>query len=93
MSGSELRWESMNLMTRKRYSIDLKEILFVEWGKQTHNFRKTASAQAPEQHCFSLMSQTTTLDIEASNKTERDLLAQGFTSFIDSLKSKRTASA
>jgi len=89
MSGSELRWESMNLMTRKRYSIDLKEILFVEWGKQTHNFRKTASAQAPEQHCFSLMSQTTTLDIEASNNTETEMVAQGFTSFIDSLKSKR----
>ena len=36
------------------------------------------------------MSQTTTLDIEASNKTERDMLAQGFTAFIDSLKSKRS---
>jgi len=92
LSGSELRWESLDLMTRKRYKLDLNEVLFVEWGKNTHNFHKPTASAALDDHCFSLVSQSTTLDLEVladKGKPERDMLASGFDSIIGALKKQR----
>jgi hypothetical protein len=91
LHANELRWESLNLMTRKRYKLDLADVLFVEWGKQTHNFRKATATDADDKKCLSLVSQSTTLDLECPDQNHRDLLAQGFTQIIDTIKANKAA--
>ena len=66
--GSELRWKALKIFARKRYKIDLKEILLIEWGKKTPNFKKPTTASVKEEKCFSLLTDKITLDLEASSK-------------------------
>ncbi len=39
LHGSELRWRSKKVFSTKSYKIQLREIQFIEWGKQTANFK------------------------------------------------------
>jgi len=78
MSGTELRWNSQKLFSRKKTTLDLKDVLFIELGKQTNNFHLSTANVTGEDLCFSLVSNSSTFDIEASSKVERDALAQGF---------------
>lgn len=43
-------------------------------GKQSTNFLKDGSAQAEPDNCFSLVTDSTTLDLEADSKHDRDTL-------------------
>jgi len=84
--GSEIRWETIPApgMPSKKYKLDLSEVLFVDWGKKTKNLVR---APVEDDVCFSLVSQTSTLDLQVNNKEERDIMALGFTELIEALKS------
>lgn len=73
--GDEVRWRAVK-SAKKRYKLHLKDVIRVEAGKVTANFQK--SRDADESLCFSLVTQKTTLDLEAKTKLERDSLVKGF---------------
>ncbi len=78
LSGSELRWRSKKMFSTKSYKLQLKQIMFIEWGKQTANFKRPTAKDAKSDSCFSLVTENTTYDFETSSKVERDALVQGF---------------
>jgi hypothetical protein len=84
--GTELRWKSAKVFARTQYKVDLREIKFVEWGKQTDTFAKQTSMSASEDMCFSLVTDKVTVDLEASSKVERDALVQGFSLVVGGLR-------
>jgi len=83
MVGNEVRWQAVKT-AQKRYKLNLRDVISVEIGKQTSNFVK--SRIADDDLCFSLVTQKTTLDLEANNKIERDSLVRGFQIALDSLR-------
>ena len=83
MVGNEVRWQAVKT-AQKRYKLNLRDVISVEIGKQTSNFVK--SRIADDDLCFSLVTQKTTLDLEANNKVERDSLVRGFQIALDSLR-------
>lgn len=84
--GTELRWKAAKVFARNQYKIDLRDIKFVEWGKQTSTFLKHPSMGASEDLCFSLITDKVTVDLEASSKVERDALVQGFSLVVSGLR-------
>ena len=81
---TQLSWSSP--VTNKKYAIDLTELKRVDSGKQTANFKKKTSAEANDAHCFSLICQSTTIDIEVPTPQLRDQLVIRFVRIIDKLK-------
>lgn len=75
---STLKWNSAKMFARKKNELQLSRVLFIELGKQTNNFHLASAKVTADDLCFSLVTQDSTLDIEASSKVERDALAQGF---------------
>jgi len=88
LAGNELRWRSKKVMSTKSYKMNLKEIQFIEWGKQTNNFRKPSLKDVKDENCFSLVTVDTTFDFETSSRVERDALVQGFMLAISDLREK-----
>jgi hypothetical protein len=86
MVGNEVRWQAATKTANKRYKLNLRDVIEVEVGKLTSNFLKGRIAD--DELCFSLVTQKTTLDLEANSKLERDSLIQGFKTTLDSLKNK-----
>jgi len=76
LHDDEVRWQAAKT-PQKRYKLNLKQVTFVEEGKNTSNFVKMGRV-AEVDHCFSLLTNNTTLDLEASSKLERDCLVRGF---------------
>jgi len=76
----ELQWSSPT--TNKKYTIRLSELKHAEIGKKTANFQKKSSAEANESNCFSLVCQSTSIDIEAASKETRDRLVDAFNNII-----------
>jgi len=79
--GVELRWYSP--VTGKKFLIEMPGVKYVETGKKTHNFNKQASLDADELRCFSLVCQSTTVDLEAMNERDRDVLVENFHRIIE----------
>lgn len=88
VDGIQLRWHSS--ASGKKYMIELTDVKYVESGKKTHNFRKSASMAASDSHCFSLVCQTTTVDLEAMNNRDRDLLVDNFHNVIERIIADRS---
>lgn len=84
--GTELRWKAAKVFARNMYKIDLRDIKYVEWGKQTNTFQKQVSSAASDDQCFSLVTERVTVDLEASSKVERDALVQGFSLVVSGLR-------
>lgn len=84
--GTELRWKAAKVFARNMYKIDLRDIKYVEWGKQTNTFQKQVSSAASDDQCFSLVTERVTVDLEASSKVERDALVQGFSLVVSALR-------
>ena len=84
--GTELRWKAAKVFARNHYRIDLRDIKYVEWGKQTSTFQKHPSMGAADDLCFSLITDKVTVDLEASSKVERDALVQGFSLVVGGLR-------
>ena len=87
VEGIELRWHST--VSGKKYMIELSDVKYVESGKKTHNFRKPASASAKEGHCFSLVCQATTVDLEVITASDRDILVDNFHNVIERIIADR----
>lgn len=89
VGGSELHWRTVKMFAKKGKQMNLREVLFVNWGKQTNKFHLPGSKIAIDDCCFSLVTAKDTIDFEASSKVERDALAQGFTILLTRFKEKR----
>lgn len=88
-----LRWSVVKSITRRQYSLDLSDVTAVEIG--TRNFTKNAltSTELPhyEDMCFSLTTQTSSLDIQTTSKMEREAMAQGFTMLTDDIRQRSSS--
>ena len=54
----------------KVYSLNLRDALYVEWGKRTTILENTFSKHAIDQHCLSVITNKTTLDLETISKSD-----------------------
>ena len=88
VGGSELHWKTNRIFSKKGKQLNLREVSFVNSGKQTKRFHLPASKNAVDDHCFSLVTAKYTLDFEASSKAERDALVQGFTILMTRFREK-----
>lgn len=90
VGGCELHWKTMKYFAKKGKQLNLREVSFVHWGKQTNKFHLPVSKNAIDDHCFSLVTSKYSVDFEASSKVERDALAQGFTILTTRFKKTMT---
>lgn len=81
--SDEVRWQAVKT-AQKRYKLALKDITFVTAGKTTSNFSR--ARMADDRLCFSLLTNKTTLDLEASSTLERDCLWRGFKVAVEKSK-------
>jgi hypothetical protein len=89
LQNNLIRWHSISpksIIFGKRYKLFLDDIKRIEYGKKTSNFTKGTSLLTPDDFCFSIITDKTSLDVEVSSKVERDSLAQGFSALISSIK-------
>ena len=82
--GDEVRWQAVKT-AQKRYKLNLRDVTYVTAGKTTSNFSR--ARMADERYCFSLLTNKTTLDLEASSQLERDCLWRGFKVSVEKAKS------
>jgi hypothetical protein len=80
ITDNELQWSSPT--TNKKYIIQVNELKSTVRGKKTANFLKKSSAAANEMQCFSLLCQSTSVDIEAASQESRDRLVDAFNQII-----------
>lgn len=83
--GMELRWRTVKIISRKTYKVDLRNVDYLEWGKRTAAFQSDAARVLDEELCFSLVSPSKTVDLQASSKVERDAVAQGFVLLLEEI--------
>jgi len=88
LAGTDLRWKTINDIFPKKFKLDIKTVLSVEIGKKTDNFKKI---NVSDDLCLSLVSDKTTLDVEAQTKADRDIMAEGFTEMIENIKAKASS--
>lgn len=88
VGGCELHWKTIRIFSKKGKQLNLREVLFVNGGKQTKKFHLPGSKNAVDDHCFSLVTSQYSLDFEASSKVERDALVQGFTILMTRFREK-----
>lgn len=81
--GDEVRWQAVKT-AQKRYKLNLRDVTFVTQGKTTSNFGRASCAD--DRLCFSLLTNKTTLDLEASSTLERDCLCKGFKVAVEKSK-------
>lgn len=81
--GDEVRWQAVKT-AQKRYKLNLKDVTYVTAGKTTSNFSR--ARMADDRLCFSLLTNKTTLDLEASSTLERDCLWRGFKVAVERVK-------
>ena len=81
--GDEVRWQAVKT-AQKRYKLNLRDVTYVTQGKTTSNFGRASCAD--DRLCFSLLTNKTTLDLEASSTLERDCLCKGFKVAVEKSK-------
>ena len=93
LENTTIIWRSINSKGlramggfNKTSRIDIGEIKNIVLGKKTSILKQPISASTPEDVCLSLLMQgDRSLDIEVSNKVERDSFAQGFSLLVHTL--------
>lgn len=85
LSGTDVKWKTINDIFPKKFKLDLKTVYEVEMGKKTQNFRKSV---CPDDNCLSLVSEKSTLDIETKSTIDRDIMYQGFFEMVENMKEK-----
>jgi hypothetical protein len=83
LQKNEVRWETTDMMQNKKYKLDLQQVLFVYEGKSTKNLVK---ANVNEKLCVSLISQSSTLDLECDREDEQVTMFRGFSEIVESIK-------
>lgn len=85
LAGTDIRWKTINDIFPKKFKLDVKSVINVEIGKKTQNFSKI---NVSDDLCLSLVSDKTTLDIEAKSQADRDIMLNGFSEMVENIKSK-----
>ena len=85
LSGTDVKWKTINDIFPKKFKLDLKTVYEVEIGKKTQNFRKSLVS---DDVCLSLVSDKSTLDMETKNIIDRDIMYQGFLEMVENMKEK-----
>ena len=83
LQKNEVRWETTEYGTNKKYKLDLTQVLFVYEGKSTKNLVK---ANVSEKLCVSLISQSSTLDLQCDREDEQVIMFRGFSEIVESIK-------
>jgi len=83
LTRNEIRWETTENSATKKYKLDLTQVLFVYEGKSTKNLVK---ANVNERLCVSLISQSSTLDLQVDREDEQVTMFRGFSEIIESIK-------
>ena len=71
------------MATNKKYKLDLSGVLFVYEGKSTRNLVKI---NVNEKLCVSLISLSSTLDLQVEREDEQVILYRGFSEIVESIK-------
>ena len=83
LQNKEIRWETTEYNANKKYKLDLTQVLFVYEGKSTKNLVK---ANVNDRLCVSLISQSSTLDLQLDREDEQVIMFKGFSEIISSMK-------
>lgn len=83
--GTDLRWKSLNILSRKTYKLSLHDVVHVEKGKNTNVLKHPSLSTMDEDHCLSIVTATHTLDLEATTSVERNVLVEGFSKLRQTL--------
>lgn len=83
LQRNEIRWETTEYNANKKYKLDLTQVLFVYEGKSTKNLVK---ASVNEKLCVSLISQSSTLDLQVDREDEQLIMFRGFSEIVESIK-------
>ena len=80
---NEVRWETIDMVANKKYKLDLAGVVYVYEGKSTKNLVKV---NVSDKLCVSLISQSSTLDLQAEREDEQIILYRGFVEIVESIK-------
>lgn len=83
LQKNEVRWETVDMIANKKYKLDLAGVLFVYEGKSTRNLVKV---NVSEKLCVSLISLSSTLDLQAEKEDEQVIMYRGFVEIVESIK-------
>lgn len=86
LTGNSLQWRSKKIIARNIYSMNLKDVDTIEWGKHAQSFSRLTASGVPDDLCCSLISRDQTLDLQCSTKTERDTLLHGISLIVGELR-------
>mmetsp|Transcript_20165 Transcript_20165/g.20267 ORF Transcript_20165/g.20267 Transcript_20165/m.20267 type:complete len:251 (+) Transcript_20165:167-919(+) len=76
---NEIRWKKTGWrLLRKQHAVPLNSVKSVQPGKDAGNFLTHTAANASDESCFSIITETISIDLEAYGKVERDALLYGF---------------
>ena len=87
LQHNQLRWEERALDEKKRrYRLNVKELVYVEYGKVSESFFTEYARDALDENCFSLVTKSrTSLCVEV--KHNRNFFVRGFMLLIQCMKS------
>lgn len=80
--GNELRWQLRGKIINKTGTVSMTLVRKIQWGKRTVIFNLPANKDVDENCCFSLVTDSYTIDLECSSRLERDVMARGFSILI-----------
>ena len=87
--GMELIWY---INVTKKYKTDIPDVKYIEEGKKTFNFARPSSAEVPDDRCFSLVCQSTTIDLECNDQHDRKILIENFHKLLEIVNAERMES-
>ena len=87
--GMELIWY---ISGTRKYKTDIPDVKYVEEGKKTFNFARQSAADVPHDRCFSLVCQSTTIDLECNDAHDRHTLVENFHKLLETINAERIES-
>jgi hypothetical protein len=76
---------SIVLMRGSLHKIALPNVLYIDVGKKTTALKKVQNKDILDSHCFSLLTQNGSLDLETNSLLERDSLVACFSMVLDQI--------
>jgi hypothetical protein len=74
---------AMTLVRGVLHNIPMANVMYIDVGKKTTALMKVPDAAVPATTCFSLLTATGSLDLQANSKLERDALVSCFSLLLD----------
>lgn len=86
LEGDELQWKSKKVFARNAYTMNLRDVDTIEWGKHSMSFSRSTALAIPDELCCSLVARDSSLDLQCSTKTERDTLLHGISLMVGDIR-------